>query len=231
MADEVQVTEWKRLSGLYVSSVNPNWLTLIGLDSYIDLRFFKIECLTSILYLWIEFSGVVSRVEVKRKVAIRGKVRRRNGSVRKYVWKWRGLDYVDWSFRAVSEPWDKFFTEKPQGREPIDMSTFGNEIEYATRCRRNTLVPPFHGLRNLGRRAKLKLADLQEWWMASAHSPCVQRVARLYRELCSLLILFVFPSNFQSNFPLELSVAWFKQRWDVNFPTFHPILTKPKRIL
>lgn len=56
-----------------------------GLDSYIDLRFFKIECLTSILYLWIEFSGVVSRVEVKRKVAIRGKVRRRNGSVRKYV--------------------------------------------------------------------------------------------------------------------------------------------------
>lgn len=39
----------------------------------------------SILYLWIEFSGVVSRVEVKRKVAIRGEVRRGNGSVRKYV--------------------------------------------------------------------------------------------------------------------------------------------------
>lgn len=56
-----------------------------SLDSYVDLRFFKIEDLMSILYLWIEFSGVVSRVEVKRKVAIRGEVRRGNGSVRKYV--------------------------------------------------------------------------------------------------------------------------------------------------
>lgn len=53
------------MSGLFGQSE----LVDFGFNSYIDLRFFKIEYLTSILYLWVEFSGVASRGEVKRKVA------------------------------------------------------------------------------------------------------------------------------------------------------------------
>lgn len=49
------------------------------------------------------------------------------------------------------------------------MSAFGNEIEYAARCRRSMLVPPFHGLRNLGRRAKLKLTSKNDEWQVPIH--------------------------------------------------------------
>lgn len=86
------------------------------------------------------------------------------------------------------EPSTSPFYGKPQGREPIDMSAFGNEIEYAARCRRLHSSRLFASSETLvGVRSRNWLTSSNDEWQVPIH--CVSRGWHVTRAASCLSLL------------------------------------------